>query len=255
MTIAAGFLCQDGMLFCADTEHQTWAMKTHSPKIGYFDCPGGRIGYSFAGNSDFALAAIQKCERVLKSVPPNETVVELEKCLDRQYRKAVLSRPDYSDQNLAYRFMIGISNPLAPMRLYSTYETSITNVQDNFRCLGIGEYLAHYLIGSTFSPMITEQRLVSLAAFALGVVKNNVPGCGGESQFLMLRNDGNTEFLDPSVIRMIEQYSFGFEEYSRALLLAITDPSVCNEDFNHALDTFNRQVVKVQKEYRSNIIP
>ena len=37
MTIAAGFVHQDGVLLCADTQQETWALKFYSSKVGYFD--------------------------------------------------------------------------------------------------------------------------------------------------------------------------------------------------------------------------
>src|SRR5580704_3616076 len=72
MTIAAGFLCAEGVLLCADTEVAGWTLKHHDSKLRHFDCPGGNIGFAISGNMDFALAAIDKCASRLMATQPDQ---------------------------------------------------------------------------------------------------------------------------------------------------------------------------------------
>ena len=257
MTIAAGFLCRDGIVLCADTEQQTWTMKIHAPKIGYFECPGGRVSYAYAGNSAFALTSIQKCQRVLESTIPEDTFTELEKCLDRQYRKLVLSNPAYqNDQSLAYSFLIGFWSPTQPPKLYATHETAIRQVDGNYECVGVGDSLAHYLIRlrPSFNVMMPEREVISLAGYALAAVKGYVPGCGGASQFLAIRNDGTCEFIDPGRIRKIENYSQGYDVFARRLLFTITDSGVSDEEFQAQLATFSNRMIEMRVNYQASTI-
>jgi hypothetical protein len=84
MTIAAGFVCREGILLCADTEQTAWAMKLHGSKLGHFACPGGIIAFAYAGNTRFAFSAIQKLQKRLQGIPPEDTLSEVEKVLDRE---------------------------------------------------------------------------------------------------------------------------------------------------------------------------
>ncbi|MGA2739350.1 MAG: hypothetical protein ABSG65_18155, partial [Bryobacteraceae bacterium] len=89
MTIAAGFVCSDGVVLCSDTLHEGWKYKLHSTKLLHFDCWGAQVGFAFAGATDLAISAIEKCERRLKKNKPEDFIAALECILDRQYRKSV----------------------------------------------------------------------------------------------------------------------------------------------------------------------
>jgi len=103
MTIAAGFLHSGGVLLCADTQHEAGAMRVHAAKIGTFDCPGGKVGFAFAGNSAFAISVIQKCSKKLRSVPPEETLEELDNLLAEEYRRLAFDHPNHAtDWTLQY---------------------------------------------------------------------------------------------------------------------------------------------------------
>jgi hypothetical protein len=90
MTIAAGFLCRQGVLLCADTEQTAWAMKLHQAKVGFFDFPGGKMGHVYAGNTQFALSAIEKLQKRLNRRAIKDPLGEVEKLLDSEYRRNVL---------------------------------------------------------------------------------------------------------------------------------------------------------------------
>jgi hypothetical protein len=92
MTIAAGFVYRNGALLCADTEVSGWSMTVYASKLMHFSCPGGKIGMAYAGNSGFAISTMQKCERRLQDVPAQDTLREIERIVDREYRKTVLSQ-------------------------------------------------------------------------------------------------------------------------------------------------------------------
>jgi hypothetical protein len=129
MSIAAGFLHGGGVLLCADTEHSTSDMKIHAPKIGYFECPLGKVGYAYAGNAALALACIQKCQRRLQSVAPDEAFSELERTLDKEYRRNVFSHPNLVyEPTLHYQFLIAIQSALQPLTLYVTDKTTIPHI-------------------------------------------------------------------------------------------------------------------------------
>jgi hypothetical protein len=184
MTIAAGFVCREGVLLCADTEHTGWSAKFHESKLGEFEIPGGKLAFALAGNTSFAWSVMQKCRRLLQTVPPEKTLSELERILDREYRRNVLSNPG-RDQNYHYWLLIAIWSPGHRVRLYATNETAIREVT-TFDCIGIGRELADYLIRPCFTSLMPERLALPLAAYALAGVKESITGCGGMSVYLVL---------------------------------------------------------------------
>jgi len=195
MTIAAGFIYENGVLLCADTELSGWAMTLHSRKVEHFKCPLGTVGIAYAGNRGFAVSAIQKCKRQLVTISPEEALVKLERIIDKEYRRTVLSHPSHAtDPNLSYSLLISICSQSGDLSLYVTEQTAMRQVPD-YECIGIGEALAHYLVRSEFSVGMGERATLELATFMLACVKGNVPGCGGFSQFVSIRRDGTATDL------------------------------------------------------------
>jgi hypothetical protein len=63
MTIAAGFLCGHAVLLCADTEHASWAAKSHHSKVDHFEVPDGKASFALSGASALACGALQDLQR------------------------------------------------------------------------------------------------------------------------------------------------------------------------------------------------
>ena len=207
MTIAAGFPYQGGVLLCADTQHETPGSKVYAAKIGIFECPVGKVGFAYAGNTEFSVAAIQKCSAALKKInSPEEMVPRMEEVLDRQYRRTVFAHPDNTNGALWYRLLFSIwRKDSFQSWLFSTYETTCRNSVD-FECIGAGSDLANYFFRAGHSSLMSEQNAVALAAYMLSQVAGSsnragaVPGCGGPSFILLLRNNGSSEFRNPEEI-------------------------------------------------------
>ena len=241
MTIAAGILHSGGVLLCADTQHEAGAMKIHAPKIGHFDCPGGKIGFAFAGNSAFAISAIQKVSRKLQAASPKDTIGEIEKTLEKEYRRVVFAHPNQStDWTLPYWLIVAYCEPDRGVSLFATQEVTVRSVVDS-ECIGIGRDLANYLVRPWYQPGMTESDALLLAAYMLSQVKRHVPGCGGQSQFLSIRNNGTIGFCSSINLEHIEHHSSSYDVLAHRLLFAMA--SVGDEaEFEMVLKEFTSRV-------------
>jgi hypothetical protein len=249
MTIAAGFLNQEGALLCADTEHQGYAMKVQDRKIVNFPIANAHLTFAYAGNGLFARSAIQKCEKKLRAKRSKDVAAEIEKILAREYRVNVLSHPDHAtDINLSYRFLICTWFPHEGLALYVTDQTAMAQVQ-LYDCIGIGDALAHYCIRSYFFPQMRPRDLLSLAIYALASVKDYVPGCGGFSQFAYIHEDGRVTEGALLKDEHIENYVKQYDHLTRALLLNMADLELSDADFKDRLDTFNLHVISTRDEW------
>lgn len=257
MTIAAGFLYSDGVMLCADTELTQWAATLHASKITLFSCPGGNVAMAYAGNANLATTAIQKCARRLQEVSAKEALPEIERLLDKQYRKAVLSHPNHaSDSNLAYSMLISLCSPDGELSLYATDQTTVRLIE-TYECIGIGESLAHYLVRASFRSDMGERQALNLAAFMLACVKDSVPNCGGLSQFVVLRKDRTVQniFAGSNVslnanTEWIDRHSKGFDEFARRVLLSIANPEITEIQFEAKLDAFKAEILRLRKDWR-----
>jgi len=236
MTIAAGFLCKEGVLLCADTEHTAWAMKLQGAKLGCFGFPGGKLAYVYAGNTRFAFSAIQKCKSRLEACT-DDLLGEIESVLDNEYRRNVLDHPnEATDGALAYSFLLAFWDG-SKTRLFVTSQTAMQEL-DGYECLGGGDSLAHYVLRPSYAVGIPYRRALVIAAHALAAVKDYVPGCGGMSIFKFLRHDGAEGLLTSShkgICENIEKYWKAHEFTSREVLLALANEEITEEHFGRYL--------------------
>ena len=74
--------------------------------------------------------------------------------------------------------------------MFVTTEHTMSSCFDRFQAIGIGFELANVLARPFAFDDMSEEGPIALAAYILSQVKDNVPGCGGISQFVSMRNDG-----------------------------------------------------------------
>ncbi|MGA3236898.1 MAG: hypothetical protein ABSG03_11375 [Bryobacteraceae bacterium] len=250
MTIAAGFAHKDGVLLCADTEEQKGAMKGHRPKIVEFDWKGSAGAFAFAGNSDFALATIQKCKTRLESTSTKDALAVIEDVLDKEYTRLVFKHPSYpEDYGLPFWLLAVIPRVVKSeamgdvgiVELYKSNEHSLQKVQ-HFAAIGIGDTFARHIIGPSFIGSLSERRILCLAAYMLKLAKENVPGCSGASQIISLRHDGSIgRFYTDPLIEHLEEWAFPFAVISQSLFFRHVMEDRPLETFDDALHAFTVQ--------------
>jgi hypothetical protein len=179
---------------------------------------------------------------------------EIEKVLDREYRRNVLRHPGYAtDGTLAYHFLLAIWTPTERTKLYVTAQTAMQEVTNGYQCVGAGDYLAHYLIRPHFTVGMPERRMLAMATYALSGVKDYVTGCGGLSVFLFLRNNGNVGLVTsthPGICEQVEKHSKGYDFLTGQLLWAMADEETEDSLFEQYLtQVFNAQVMALRREW------
>jgi hypothetical protein len=263
MSIAAGMLCRGGLMLCADTEMGAWTHTLHEGKIKRFQCPGGKVVVAYAGHSAFSISAIQRCERDLQHVDPPHTLEELERILEDEYRRHVLSHPDHAtDGTLSYRMLIGFWCPSNKARLFVTTQTAMHEIH-TYDCIGMGDYLGHYLIRPHFIQWLEERDALSLSAVMLAGVKGYVEGCSGLSCFVGLRDDGSigdafgmpAPIIQPRTsVEWIDYSSKAYQYLAGKLFMASANMQMSDSDFQKNLEYFTREITEMRQRWKENIV-
>jgi hypothetical protein len=250
MTIAAGFWHRNGVLLCSDSQQEGGSTKIYGPKIGFFECPGGKIGIAFAGNVRLALSAIDHCSSRLKSVPPSDTVAELDAELETCYRRAVFSHPLYGkDEALGYSLLISFwDRGRQASSMFVTQEHTMSACYDRFQAIGIGFELANVLARPFAFDEMEEEEVLALAAYVLAQVKENVPGCGGISQFIAMRNDGAVSPRLSIVTEQIEDIAARYDKAAHRLLFSMIGSG--DMAFNEAMLEFGNTARDLKDAWR-----
>ena len=113
--------------------------KIQAPKIGMFECAAGKLGFAFAGNTAFAISAIQKCYAHIRHVGPEDLVDALQESIEREYRRAIFDHPSHAvDPNLAYSLLISFwSRSQGRVALFRTQDHILHSCYGS-ECIGIG---------------------------------------------------------------------------------------------------------------------
>jgi hypothetical protein len=181
VTIAAGFVHKDGVLLCGDALMEDDYSKEHGWKILTLEGAWGTGRVAFSGTVDYAISAIQKIDRKLKKTRPSVLLEKLEDYFKEEYAKHVLIHPLCGEESGPdYDLLFAMRPQKQNARLYVTSGTTLHEVT-RFRCIGIGESLATYLLRPYLLGNMREEQVVCLSAYAMGAVKRAIRGCGGLS--------------------------------------------------------------------------
>ena len=252
MTIAAGFRTRDGIVICADRLVSGRMTKVHENKIRTGDYGFGSVVFAISGHSEFGLATINKCERMLRKFDPEvepghaDIADVIEDVLEQEYRRHVFSQADWYQAQISYRMLVAIWSKKDGGALYNTFETTI-RLSSNFECLGIGEALGHYLVLSSTFDMRPLWEVAMIGANIIAQAKQHVEGCGGRTQIVTLDNNGVVKYT--SWIEMPELDSVS-ERY-REVANWFQCQAICNND--EEFDRSLRQFVDTVRDLRSQL--
>lgn len=254
MTIAAGFACLDGVMLCADTEVSTWQSKTHESKLEFVEFNGGKAIFAYAGHVRFAKCAIQKCKRRLESLDGEDALTEIELILDYEYRRNVLGHPDQStNSSLHYELLFGLLAQGDRARLYVTSQTAVQEIS-SWAPIGIGCDLAQHLIQRGSPESITDA--VKLAAYALSEIKESVPGCGGMSIYMLLKNDGRhgvVTSIHDGPCKELQEFARHYDFITRELLMQLCNEDATDEHCERYLaQTFAQRILNVRRKWSAS---
>ena len=220
VTIVAGFVNQNGVVLCTDTQYTISGVKYLGLKSEEIICPGGKVAIAYAGNVEVAQAAIYATGMRLQSVQPTDTLPELTRFLDEEYTRSVGQDPNSRWYDLIVAHW---SNVDKTARLYATNANALRPIHI-YDCIGIGRLLAHYLVRSHCYPGISERMCLSLAAYMLVNVKDYVDGCGGPSHYHVIRHTGETIRGSAAEVGVehLEIYAKGLDAGMRRLMLVMS---------------------------------
>jgi hypothetical protein len=237
MTIAAAFAYRGGILLCSDTQQEGGTTKIHGAKIGVGKCPGGTLAFAFAGNTRFAKSAIQKSVVRARKTEPERTIEQLEVVLDREYNRAVYKHPDYGKNDaIPYQLLICYwERSSGKTSLFVTNDHIMQGCFERFQAIGFGFELANVLARPFMYDSMGEEECLILAAYVLARVKENVPGCGGESQFVAVRDNGEYEMVAGIKLDQIATVAAAYDKAAHSLLFSmVQDEGI----FQESLDGF-----------------
>jgi 20S proteasome alpha/beta subunit len=185
-------------LLCADTEitHGD-AAKSHEQKIFRVDDNDSLLVIAYSGSVPFAKMFIEDCCESFHNLTDKSKrairnyVSERLKSFHSSHIYPHPSRgysggPDFS-------LIVGIESKIDGLDFFSTNDCAVNNIE-GFQCIGIGEYLARYIIQQDFRFLLPREDAERIAEKAIEAAKWNIPACGGSHQIVFLGEGRGEKF-------------------------------------------------------------
>jgi len=199
MTAIIGISVGRGGILCADSQETVYGYSKKSVqkfKTELFNKPF-RFAIGAAGPGHYCdLLMGQISSALLKLNEFNQTVISgaITDVLIDFYPKHIWAKPAGERQDVDTLTLIQESQSSQTFLIH-TSETAVNWVDDSYKAIGLGCYLAEYLLDILLVPMGGEVHALATAIYVLNQVIENIDGCGKEPQLIAFRRDGNHEII------------------------------------------------------------
>jgi len=257
VTIAAGYRFDTGILLCADSPY-TGAAKTNETKVFLVNHHAATVIFVLTGRSTFGKRAVERITGGIKAIPEDQlTRGRLQDAIETGLREIfnnhIYTHPDWGTHNAPeLSFVIGLYSPIDGDFLLATEETICAEMTDHV-CLGSGSYLGDFLSRMYKGRKQPFREVVDLAIYILQQAKSYDAYCGGNSEFIVLWDDGDTSPIRNLDVTLGETYSQAFMQCIASLFYSAADldktDDAVSENMKRSIDTLvqNRGIRKNAK--------
>ena len=243
MTVAAGFLCSDGIILCADSEHSDEITKFQRSKVYRF---GKNLVLTGAGQISYIRMAFDKLsDKYEQGIPdtPSGARLALEEVVVDVYANHIA--PFFEVSNRPYLHLItGTRCASGAMALVKSEDTAVF-LSDGFETVGVGDYLFRYWADKFFEHTLPMRVMSYLCLFMLYETTKHVPGCGGACVVRRLPQDPDTKgsqtwYDERSILA-------GFPDSIAWALAHCQDSSIPLDKIENKMREFAEQIASIRR--------
>jgi hypothetical protein len=241
MTIAAGYVCESGIVLCADTQETVIGYtKTDTDKLIAFQCPAINLIFAGAGNAvqieetehEIAAAVIEKAPS-----GPGELRDVIRGILQKLFSKE--HYPKASGPEVDLLMAIQYKDNAELLRIA---DCSIAPVRKT-AAVGSGIVLALQLLQRHYDRNVQVSEAAIICIYVLHHVKKWVDGCGGNTEVALIpKTTGTTAFMPSSEVEKFERYSRAYDDALKGLLLAVPRTPKNLQLFDHYIESAKNEL-------------
>lgn len=231
MTIGAGFICKDGIVVAADTQETTGYagyLKGEKLKIDYSQQGTWSIAIVGAGDSNYVEMCAQKILNscAITENSPCPTVHEIEAIGMEVFRTHFLPLNVYpANERPIASMLIAIQEKNGRTALVEWNGASFVSYYP-CKFIGAGEQMGSHLarkvqLSNFFTN--TALKVAGLAIYILDQVKATVETCGGNTDVVILQNDGHVRRIYTGEVKRCEER---YRRMDAAEVFSLTDKIV-----------------------------
>jgi len=229
MTIAAGILCPDGIILCADSEESLGTFKRNRPKLIELQLASSDVkcvAVGAASDASFMDALLDKVSDAIEKTDSYSAQIQqaIETAVLNYCTKIWKLYPTIEDRPTA-DILIGmrVTDGLSLICIQTPIVRSISTSE----FIGWGYELASYKSKQMLLSELPTAISASLAAYILDVVKRNSKYCGGPTKMAVIHKDGTVERKSQTEIdkaaRVFTSLSMLLDAFVLPILPLVTD--------------------------------
>lgn len=222
LTIAAGFRCRDGVLFCADSQLTIpQYLKFQQEKVICMASVRHSPCFAYCGNAYFSRDAIARAGTVIANSSDGMVTANVRKLATQICKEqAELAKLDQCVLQLLITF-----RRAAAAQLWLLWKTSLSPVI-TFQMIGAGMDMMTSAVQPFYSKEMTLREASYMAAYALYQTKEHVDSCGKHSLIYLAFDDGRRAVVCQEEIEELEASFAEFQKISAAALTARDEESL-----------------------------
>jgi 20S proteasome alpha/beta subunit len=251
MTVAAGFICSDGIILCADSEHSDEISKFQRSKVFRL---GKNLVLTGAGHTSYIRMAFDKLsDKYRQGIPdtPSGARLALEEVALDIYANHIA--PFFEAGSRPYfHLLTGTRCTSGAMALVKSEDTAVF-LSEGYETTGIGDYLFRYWADKFFESTLPMRVMSYLCLFMLYETTKHVPGCGGACVVRYLPQDPNMKgsqawYDERSILA-------GFPDSIAWALAHCQDSTVPLEKIENKMREFADQIATIRRLADTNDAP
>lgn len=251
MTVAAGFVAQDGILLCSDTEY-SGGTKIYDQKILIYPFSFCTITFAIAGHEANAKMVIRDCVADLGAMKGRRSRKEIETVIRKAVRSIyddyVAGAPNDHERSIArFDLLIALCMPKQKPVLFESNERSIGEVT-HFTCRGSGAWIGDYIVGQAYHPFTSIKSVVVVAIQLLAAAKRHYEGVSGPSQFFCAIGDNISAVMGRD-FDAAEEHILKYERAAGALLLDVGNLKIGGPALKGQIQNFEREVMRIHDQW------
>lgn len=242
MTIAAAFLCIDGIVLSSDTQESYGGMKRQVSKLEVRGVTPGQLAKSpcaaFCGATNdgrFYDMLIEKLWLTMEAASPrglSAMIDALEDELIKQYQRFL---PIYPEGVPESAILIGIWAAPGEFQLVRV-DGAIVNRAVYLDAVGCGDILATYLASRLLWPKTWKEQAIPIGIYMVDQAKEHVEYCGGDVQLVIIEPDGSVERYTSEKVKDETERLRNLDLFARRIVGMCMSPFVSENQFRLLLD-------------------
>jgi len=254
LTIAAGFMCTDGVVICADTQHTTGISKFDKGKIEWIAGPAFDTWMVVAGAGDSSYIAMVLDE--LRTAFPRCKSLQaakrlISKTILQIYKDHIVPFWNMSDSQCPVVALIVAARIGGKVRLWEVSSTAVS-VCGTSGFVGIGADTADRLSRWLYSQPLPLRVAAPLAAEILAETKRTVPDCGGKTHICVIPNGEEGIGITGSRAHPDREFCFGLNVFVERAILAALDPARPENALDQAMTMLHSRLRKVREKMKAS---